>query len=313
MSFLNQCAYKGMKVIMNMDEQSRYWGRKGPPDGATGTLFKRMRYTEYRDRFGSDRYFSDAGVYERDGGWYVLMDDPTLGDVIDGFEIPLVVAGYDFDVHPDSMEEYTRRADELWHEPVNTLKTMSMFDQEAILDNRVRIGDLPETRAWPLDTLIPVDGLRDEDKDLRFVVTRINYHSAVPYYDVTAYNAEGRSCFSTGFRDEHIKDIVRGNLWKLEHGEPLVFESLQEEASFAKGLGKAREIANPKSGLYSWTLEEFLAAIKADVVDCMTNGILPFTTTPRISAYRYEDRDLGERLRQETIKGFNLDDLPSAA
>lgn len=313
MSFLNQCAFQGMKVVMKMDKETRYWGRKGPPDGATGALFKRFRYIEYRDRFGIDRYFSEPGIYERDGGWSVVMDDPSLGDVVDGFQTPMVSAGYDFEVHADSLDEYNRRCEELWHEPVNRLKTISSFDQEAILDNRVRLGDLPETRAWLLDTLIPVDGVRDEDRDLRFVVTRINYHSDVLYYDVTAYNEEGRSCFSTGFRDEDIKEVVRGNVWKLEHGEPLVFADLQEEASFAKGLGKAREVRNPKSGLYSWTLEEFLAAIKADIVDCMTNGIMPFTTTRRINAYRYEDRDLGERLRQATIKGFDLDDLPSAA
>jgi hypothetical protein len=313
MSFLNQCAFVGMKVVMKMDEEARNLGRKGPPDGSTGELVKRVRYTEYRENYGIDRYFSEPGIYERDGSWFVLMDDRTLGEVVDGLQTPLVMAGYDFEVHADSLDEYNRRCEELWHEPVNRLKTISSFDQESILDNRVRIGDLPETQAWILDTIIPVDGLRDEDKDLRFVVTRINYHSEVLCYDVTAYNEEGRSCFSTFFRDEHIKEIVRGNLWKLENGEPLTFQSIQDEATFAKGLGKAREVRNPKSGRYSWTLDEFLAAIKADLVDCMTNGVLPFATKPRISAYRYEDRDLGERLRQETIKGFDLNDLPTAA
>ena len=313
MSFLNQCAFEGMKVVMKMDKEARYWGRKGPPDGSTGTLFKRMRYVEYRERFGNDRYFSEPGIFERDGSWYVVMDDPSLGDVIDGFESPLVLAGYDFEVHESSLAEYNRRCDELWHEPVNRLKTISSFDQEAILDNRVRVGDLPETRAWVLDTLIPADGVWDEDKDLRFVVTRINYHANLLYYDVTAYNEQGRSQFSTSLRDENIKDIIRGNLWKLEHNQPLVFADINEEGTFAKGLGKFREIPNPKSGLYSWSLEEFLAAVKADLVDCMTNDFVPFTTHRSISAYRCTDRDLGERLRQETIKGFDVNNIPTAA
>jgi hypothetical protein len=225
----------------------------------------------------------------------------------------LVLAGGDFEVHESSLAEYNRRCDELWHEPVNRLKTINSFDQEAILDNRVRIGDLPETRAWVLDTLIPTDGLRDEDQDLRFIVTRINYYADILYYDVTAYNEEGRSQFSTGFRDEDIKEIIRGNLWKSEHGQPLIFADLNEEGSFAKGLGKFREIPNPKSGRYKWSLGEFLAAVKADQVDCMTNGFIPFSTKRSISAYRCTDRDLGERLRQETIKGFSLDQLPTAA
>jgi hypothetical protein len=181
MSFLNQCAFPGMKVVMKMDEEARYWGRKGPPDGATGVLFKRDRLTEYSERFGLDRCFSEPGIYQRDGSWFVVMDDPSLGDVVDGFQTPIVLAGSDFEVHPDSLDEYVRRSEELWHEPVNRLKTISMFDQQAILDNRVRIGDLPETKAWILDTIIPIDGLRDEDRDLRFVVTRINYHSEIGY------------------------------------------------------------------------------------------------------------------------------------
>jgi hypothetical protein len=313
MSFLNQCAFEGMRVVMKMDKEARDHGRKGPPDGATGKLFFRIRHTEYMDRYGIDRNFSEPGIYERDGAWYVLMDDPTQGEVIDGFYTPMVLGGSDFEVHESSLAEYKKRCDELWHEPVNRLKTISSFEQETILNNRVRIGDLPETNAWQLDTLVPVDGLRDEDKDLRFVVTRINYYSNVLYYDVVALNDEGRSCFSTAFRDEDIKEIVRGNLWKSEHNEPLVFADLVEEANFAKGLGKCRQLVNPACGLYKWTLDECMEAVKSDQADGMTNGIIPFTSTRRINVFRFTDRELGERVRQQTIIGFDLGQLSSAA
>ncbi|TLX16553.1 hypothetical protein [Rhizobium sp. MHM7A] len=313
MSFLNQVAFQGMKVVMKMDEEARGQGRKGPPDGATGMLLKRTRYIEYRQRYGHDRSVSEPGIYERDGAWLAVMDDPTLGDVIDGFETPLILAGSDFDVHESSRAEYQRRRDELWNEPVNLLKTISSFDQEAILDNRVRTGDLPETKAWQLDTLIPLDGLRDEDSDLRFVVTSVAYHADVLHYDVMAFNHEGRSCFSTAFRDEDIKEIVRGNLWKSEHNEPLVFSDLNEEATFAKGLGKCHQLVNPASDLYKWTLDEFSEAVKADLADGMTNSFIPFTSTQSIRAFRFTDRELGERVRQETIKGFDLDHFPTAA
>lgn len=313
MSFLHPVAFQGMKVVMKMDEEARSQGRKGPPDGATGTLFKRIRYIEYRQRYGNDRHFSEPGIYERDGSWFVVMDDPTQGNVIDGFETPLILAGSDFDVHESSRAEYQRRLAELWNEPVNLLKTISAFDQEAMLDNRVRIGDLPETKAWQLDTLIPLDGSRDEHSGLRFVVANVCYHIDVLHYDVVAFDHEGRSCFSTTFRDEHIKEIVRGNLWKSEHNEPLVFADLNEEATFAKGLGKCHQLANPATGLYRWTLDEFSEAVKADRADGMTDGYIPFTSTTSIRVFRFTDRELGERVRQETLKGFGLDHLPTAA
>lgn len=327
MSFFDYCAYKGMKVVMKMDKEARSWGRKGPPDGATGTLLQRIRHLEYRQHFGLDRVFSEPGVFERDGTWIVLMDNPEHGEVIrpgelfrmtgseESLQSPIFVGSSDFDVHPDDQAEYDRRFQEFWHKPVNQEKTISSFDQQRKLDNCVRIGDLPLTNAFQLDTITFKDGLRDEDKDLTFVVRSINYSSPSDGNDVTynldAVDADGRSIFSTMIGNDPIKAIHRGNLWKHLHDQPVDFKDIGEEADFARGLGGAVNIPNPASGLYSWTLDEFLDAVQNDVADCMTNGFIPFTDRRAISVYRYKDRDLGERLRQTTMGGFAVSHRPA--
>lgn len=313
MSFIDRVAFEGMKVEMRMDKEARGWGRKGPPDGATGVLVCRTRHKEYVGRFGHDRYFSEPGVYERDGTWVIRMDDPSHGTAeFNGIKTSLHIGSSDFEVHPDSRQEYDRRAEELWHIPVNREKTIGFHAQQCVLDNRVRLSELPVTEAWELDTVIPDEALGDDLKDYRFVVSRIDYHRFdFIYYDVDAFDADGKKCFSTGFRANQIKEVVRGNLWKREHGETMTFASIEEEAALARGLGQFKEVTNPESGLYSWTLDQCLAAVKNDLVDCMALGNLPFSSGRRINAYRFEDRDLGERLRQHTLIGF--DRLPTAA
>jgi hypothetical protein len=310
MSFLENVAFEGMRVVMTMDKEARYWGRKGPPDGAEGTLVGRQRYRAYKSRFGIDRYGFEPGVYEQDGTWLVKMDDPAHGDIeVSGVPTGIYHGSGDFDVAEASRAEYNERADKLWHIPVNREKTVSYREQEGILSNRRMVSELPESLAWERDTVILKPELQSQHEGYNLVVTEIRYsdEGGVSWYSVQAFDDQGTSGYSTGVRDEDIERVVRGDVWKHEHGEPLEFKSLEEEAWFHKGIGKYREITNPSSGLYKWTLDEFLAAVSDDLVDCMSNGAVPFTNTRSISAYRFHDRKLGERLRQETIKGFEID------
>lgn len=309
MSFLQNVGFSGMKVVMNMDKESREWGPTAPPDGATGVLVKRIRNQRPSARFGVDRYFSEPGIYESDGAWIVQMDDPELGNMdFKGFKTGFHLGASTFDVHPESVEAYNERANRLWHDPVNRQKIVSSFDQESILDNRVKVADLPETKAWELDELIVSPAVHQSEEEVKkLVVSSINYDwGDEPVYSVQALDAKGSSLYMIHVRESAVVEVIRGNVWKYEHGEPLTFKSLEEEDGFFKGLGQAREVANPETGLYSWTLEEFLEAVKNDVVDCMTNGFIPLTQVRSISAYRFTDRELGDRLREATLAGFGI-------
>jgi hypothetical protein len=155
MSFLENVAFEGMRVVMKMDKEARYWGRKGPPDGAEGTLVGRQRYRAYKSRFGIDRYGFEPGVYEQDGTWLVKMDDPAHGDIeVSGVPTGIYHGSGDFDVAEGSRAEYNERADKLWHIPVNREKTVSYREQEGILSNRRMVSELPESLAWERDTVI---------------------------------------------------------------------------------------------------------------------------------------------------------------
>lgn len=310
MSFLENVAFEGMKVIMKMDKESRGWGRQGPPNGTVGVLISRKRIQQYSENFGHDMYFREPGIYEMDGPWLVKMDKPYPGNLeYQGILTDIYVGTGDFEVHPDDLKAYTKRADDLWYDPVIRNKTISWSEQEVILQNKIKVSDLPETKCWLLDTVILKEDRGYGDEEYKFVVSNIDryYDIDEQSYTITAYNDKGNSCFSTSVRDSGIKEIIRGNVWKYYHNEKLVFENLSEEAAFFKGMGQARDIRNPKDNLYSWTLEEFLEAVKNDLVDCMSNDFIPLTDKRSINAYRYTDRNLGERLRQATIKGFNLE------
>jgi len=58
--------------------------------------------------------------------------------------------------------------------------------------------------------------------------------------------------------------------------------------------------------LYTWTLKEMLIAIRDGKVDGFTadRGIFGMSTDIHHWAYRFNDRELGERVRQATLEGF---------
>lgn len=303
MRFLDEFAFKGMKVIVQMDSDMRGHSGKELPDGATGTLVERKVFQRHSSRYGIDRYFKEPGLYEQLGTWIVKMDDPSFGDIkLDGQPTGLRLGTSYFRVHPDHFVEYENRKQQF-------SELTDFHEQNIVLNGLKKIGELPESKAWELDEIVFNDEhirYRDDEHKLRYVVSSIDYQED-NLYSVMALDENGEHHFGTNVRESQILGIKRGNVWKMENGVPLEFSSLEEEGGFYRGIGRAREMKNPKLGIYRWSLEDFLEAVKDDVVDCMTNGFAPFSNQRRISAYRYLDRDIGERLRQATIAGFNID------
>lgn len=191
------------------------------------------------------------------------------------------------------------------------------WDWAAHRNQQKPIRPLPVMKFWEQDVVsvdwdkISEHGSYWEGKEI--AVERIEYNylgqkrldgSPMPEYSVGPVGGGG----GTVAINESIMTLVRrGNVWRYFNGEKPVFADLNEEASFFKMIGHCDEVRNPANSLYSWTLEEILKAIADDIVDGFSVGASMFSTKMRHSAIRFRDRDLGSRVREATLKGFNME------
>jgi hypothetical protein len=124
----------------------------------------------------------------------------------------------------------------------------------------------------------------------------------MPEYTIEPARGNGGT---TWVNESDMTLIRRGNVWKHFNGEKLVFADLREEADFFSLLGHTEEVRNPACNLYKWEKDEVLKAVRDGIVDGFTMGGGIFGQGfARINAVRFRDRELGERVRQETIRGF---------
>lgn len=328
----------GDRVVMNMDEESRSWGRPGPKDGAEGNIIGFVRYPDFRSRLG--RYSKvEPGIYEGNGVPIIHWDgfdvDPTLvnghshfidHDIAHETGLYLGTAEdlrtvMEFsrtscdDMALVDQEEAERRYQEEWMIPVLRDRSISAREQEVKLLNIVRLGDLPETMAWEGDIIYPKNpsqfGGYEDDEPAHMRVRRIEYrwgaHSecaySVGWHDDATGEDAGRG--TAYIYDKDIDRVERGNVWKHYNGEPLSFKSLEEEVYFAREMGMTEELRNPKTQTFSWDLEEALDAIEGNQGHGFSKLSLPAGLGgSRISVYRYLDEDLAQRVRARTLKGF---------
>jgi hypothetical protein len=83
-----------------------------------------------------------------------------------------------------------------------------------------------------------------------------------------------------------------------------VFEDLREEAAFYNSIGQSEEVRNPANGVYAWTIEEALEAVKSGLADGLSVGGGLFGASPKLFAKRFNNREFGERLRAHTIANW---------
>lgn len=291
MAFVDRLMVPGDRVIMKMDKESRsYRGDEYPPDGTLGTFLGCKRVTIYRSRVGNDAHFYEPGIYECDGVAIIKWDNGS--DKVDGWSHEML-----------DKTEYKRRF-EAWH----AIKDKPHDFGEHV----VRVGDLPETRFWEGDIV----ALRDPRGHVlnRLSVDSIEFNWG-RNKDGFAYrvnwvdeNNVYAKFGSTHCRSSELKLIERGNVWKEEHGGTLVFANLQQEAGYAKWRGRTEDIRNPANGLYRWSKDEVLAAIQDGIVDAfnLSSDMFSVFQNDRVNAIRFKNRDLGERVRQETMLGFGM-------
>ncbi len=104
--------------------------------------------------------------------------------------------------------------------------------------------------------------------------------------------------------------VKRGNLyWHLHDPSKIVFEDLRDEAHFHTMLGHKVQVKNPETGNYApMEKEQLLELIRTGQACCMSVSPGFFGNPPQVHAYRYPSQpDLEERLRRETLKGFEVE------
>jgi len=141
-----------------------------------------------------------------------------------------------------------------------------------------------------------------------FQINRIDYLHINDKSNYPAYEISDRlgSGWHTSANADDIALLERGPVWKYYHGEPITFNSIEEEATFFDLLGHDDEVRNPINGKYSWTEKEVLDAIQKGFVHGFSISDSIGTGTPRITALHFRDEELGRRVAQATLQGFKM-------
>lgn len=174
----------------------------------------------------------------------------------------------------------------------------------------VRIGDLPDTPFWIGDAVV---SLRNKE----FIVTNVDYAANGGNHGNELY-ALAYQCDKEFFGQQHgngLRLVERGNIWKLEHGEPLSFlgetaeARLLEEAEFYKSLGMSQRFQhNGDTGVNEWSNQpgqhkhwpigmgiEMLRDGKADQIKIANEKDL------LVVLIKYDNVEFGNRMRANEI------------
>ncbi len=166
---------------------------------------------------------------------------------------------------------------------------------------------LPDTPFWEGDKVrvTPLYSFNDSRPNSVYVIQSIMYDLfedklSAPY----RYSQSLDSLWEGWARESQLTLVERGNPWRLEHGEPLVFTDAADEIAFWNSVGHDEEVPNPVTGLYSWTLPEVLSAMKKGDVHSYIMGDGGFVNEPGIRAIRFYDEKYGRRVALSTLQSF---------
>ena len=267
---------KGDKVVITIPKENREWGYNPCPDG---TVAEFIAYTEI-DYGRLDNFGKPPGIYENTSWARLLM--------------------------PDGKEhvEYTDRLEFL--DPKVGETRESTFRRED-----VRVRDLPETPFWEGDFVIihkaghPHDNQRMQvvGIDYAYLDKRTSVDTPWPAYKVSdSLDAGWRGSVAA----EDAELIERGPVWKIEHGKPVVFADLKEELNLARKMGRTRDARNDARGIFIWTKDEALAAIKDGRGHAMRVAGQDIDGAPGLRLERCDDPELGARAAAATLAGFKV-------
>lgn len=261
----------GDTVIVAVAKENREWGYNPAPDGTLLTVIG----------FGA-RYRGRTGEFGRRPGKYTFNDMPLTMREDNG--------------KPVSIGSYH-------------IRTMDGFRIDMDLDGEWR-EELPELPFCEGDRISCKLHYFDDSREA--VVLRIDYNEVGKFcldgitpYPIYTISPNMHGHMSTFAREADLVLVERGNVWKYYHGEPLHFDTIEDEAHFYKNiLGRTIDIRNPVCDLYDWTIEEAVGALRDGRADAITVGGGLFGSKSRPFVNKFLDEDVGSRVRAESLKGW---------
>jgi len=281
----------GDRIVAQNSKSTLEYRQADKPDGTMGTV---IGFYRYQTAYGPNQIRENIqpGIYEGNGVSYVRWDDGTTGRL----------NCHDACFVDESLNE-TRRADTAYREAFNTL---------------YRVGELPELR-YMIGNVINTKvrrGIGGDFKQIIGKITSIDYLRAKEFCDdgVTPYpiytvNFEDEG-YSQSLRESEIYAVIdHGNYWAWNNDKTkLRFKDIREEASFYISIGMSEQLRNPRTGDYSWSIEEALTAIKEGTGDVISTTGSFFGSNPFPIVFRFIGLpDLSQRLQTKTLEGFSED------
>lgn len=276
MSIIGEAVEVGFKCVLAVPQENRDWGFNPGPDGKELIIAGWSRIDYGRTGYRAQK----PGIYENRAR--AIVCDET------GYTFTIGT----FCLDPADPEEYEK------------LRQAWFAQGDDRFDPGEPIEPLPETPFWEGDRV------RTRDTKELLTVVGIRYTSLNgkrddgspwPCYTVSENFGAGWSQYAT---ESDLELVERGRIWNLWHDIPNEFADLQDEANFAALVGKVHEVRNPANGLYKWTKDEVLAAIKDGTAHGLRVGSSFFGGGLRDEAVRYDDEDLGRRIAAATLEGF---------
>ncbi len=175
---------------------------------------------------------------------------------------------------------------------------------EKIAELRVCIGELPDTPFWVGD-IVRLTNLAEwrfsGDPSYPLVVKKI-YYGELPVCNMEASKENDHyeiPCPGGHFiaRTSSLALVSRGNIWKLEHGEPLSFASLNEEGKFYQSLGMSQKVlhtSETRSNDHLWDLWAGIQQLQSGNADQL---IVKDKKTQQVVLIKYEPIEFGDRMR----------------
>ncbi len=190
----------------------------------------------------------------------------------------------------------------------SVLVPLNLGSLHEIVDINIRIADLPETPFWEGDIV-----KNQCQASSRWVIKCIEYHSDCKHI----YHLQTPSDAGTGHAfDSTLTLVARGNLWKLDHGEPLVFASIEDEAKFYKSLGMSRKVCQSVDQTHAraagfvdfhtteeWDFKSAISCLhegRGDAIKVKDRKNMTFVVI------KYDLEEFGGRMRTHTLAKFGL-------
>jgi hypothetical protein len=178
----------------------------------------------------------------------------------------------------------------------------------------IKIGDAPDTPFWKGDRvkIKSVSRLADPEG---WIVDEV-YHASRDSttgcrYKLLSTTPELRHEYA----GEDLDLFERGNLWKMEHGEPMEFASIDEEAKFYQSLGMSEKVyrnsrvTGEETGWYEYDFADAVSLIRSGHGHEMKVKNSKHVTFVVI---KYDRTEFGLRMRAHTLAKFGLSEEVTA-